>query len=77
MIFSAKEGITYVLEYYDIPSYNNLAELLSDSSLIIQRGQIQNYLNGTQMTEKIAKRFLICFNIVIAIYESKDRRFQK
>lgn len=59
------EAIKYVTDHFGIPSLYALAKALSDDTLTVQPIQISNYLNGSQMSPKVAQRFFETYGVVI------------
>lgn len=62
---TTQEAILYVMEYFNIPSYYYLAKDLSDKYVTVQQIQISKYLKGMKMSQAIADKFLLVFDIVI------------
>lgn len=63
---TAIEAIKYAVEEFDVPSRYAMANQLSDDVVNVQPIQISNYMNGTRMSEKVAKRFSEVYGVVIS-----------
>jgi len=75
MEMTTKEAISYIAENFDVASKYALAKMLSSDSITVQPIQITNYITGTKPHEKVAKRFLEEFGIVITdMYSPSDFR---
>lgn len=59
------EAIKYVVDYFGVTSKSDIARALSGDGLEVQPIQISNYLKGTQMSQKVADRFLSVYGIVV------------
>ena len=63
---TAKEAIKHVAEHFEVRSRYALAKALSDDTVNVQPIQISNYMDGTRMSEKVAKRFSEVYGITIS-----------
>ena len=63
---TGKQAILYVIESFGVTSRKALADSLSGDGLTVQPIQINNYLDGTKMSQKVADRFLLCYGITIS-----------
>lgn len=59
------EAIKYVQDHFGVPSRYALAKSLSGDGLTVQPIQITNYINGTQMSKKVAERFNEVYGVII------------
>lgn len=74
-MYTGKEAIIKVCEDFGITSKYALAKALSCDTVTVQPIQIYNYLNGRQMSEKVAQRFSEVFGIVISdVYSAGSLR---
>jgi hypothetical protein len=73
---TAKEAIKYIAKEFNVPSRYAMSKQLSDEELTVQPIQISNYMNGTKMSEKVAKRFNEVYGVLISDihYPSDFRR---
>lgn len=60
------EAIRFVADHFGVPSKYALAKALSGDGLNVQPIQIDNYLNGTRMSAKVANRFDEVYGITIS-----------
>lgn len=59
----------------DIKSLYAMASMLNNEEVTVQPIQISNYLNGTRMSRKVARRFLEVFNIYVTDAVGKEGDF--
>lgn len=59
------EAIKHVAEYFELNSMYSIAKSLSGDNVNVQPIQIKNYMNGTKMSKKVAKRFEEVYGIEI------------
>lgn len=66
LIMTGAEAIKYVADHFGVPSMYALAKALSDDELNVQPIQVSNYINGTQMSKKVAERFNETYGVIIS-----------
>lgn len=64
-IMTTKLAVMTVVAEHEIRSLYQLASMLSNEEIKVQPIQISNYLNGTRMSGRVARRFFELFNIHI------------
>lgn len=62
---TAKEAVEHVRDHFGVTSLYQMAKSLSDKEMTVQPTQVQNWLDGKKMSERVAQRMLDTYDIII------------